>query len=114
MAVELSSNISWPLLSISAANNLGQVVDRDSLTSILQHLQRSTNPVVAVAVSSERPPDRGVQRTIASLVSSSEQPWLVLLQSQQDVPTSTRLEAWYRLAEACRVPADHVISMSVA
>ncbi|RKZ70023.1 MAG: hypothetical protein DRQ44_01915, partial [Gammaproteobacteria bacterium] len=114
VAVELSSNISWPLLSVGAGKDLGQVVDRDSLTSILQHLQRSTNPVVAVAVSSARPPDRGVQRTIASLVSSSEQPWLVLLQSDQHESTTTRLEAWYRLAEACRVPADHVISMSVA
>jgi len=114
VAVELSSNISWPLLSVRAGKDLGQVVDRDSLTSILQQLQRSTNPVVAVAVSSVRPPDRGVQRTIASLVSSSEQPWLVLLQSDQHESTTTRLEAWYRLAEACRVPADHVISMSVA
>ena len=115
VAVELGNNISWPPVSIDTGKNLGQVVDRDSLKSILQHLQRTAKPVVAVAVSSVRPPDRGVQRTIASLMSSSEQPWLVLLQSQPDEPVSTtRLAAWYRLAEACKVPADHVISMSVA
>ena len=115
VAVELGSNISWPPESIDTGKDLGQVVDRDSLTTILQHLQRTAKPVVAVAVSSVRPPDRGVQRTIASLMSSSEQPWLVLLQSQPDEPVSTtRLAAWYRLAEACKVPADHVISMSVA
>ena len=74
-----------------------------------------SSPVLAVAVSSARPPDRGIQRVISSLMANSSQPWLVLLQSHQDGPvSSTRLAAWYRLAEASKVPADHVISMSVA
>ena len=115
VAVELGVNMSWPPVSISAANNLGQVIDRESLESVQQYLQSKNSPVLAVAVSSARPPDRGVQRVITSLMSSSEQPWLVLLQSHEDEPvSSTRLEAWYRLAEASKVPADHVISMSVA
>ena len=115
VAVELGLNISWPPVSVHADNNLGQVNDRKSLESIQQHLQSKNSPVIAVAVSSARPPDRGVQRVIASLMSSSEQPWLVLLQSYEDEPvSSTRLAAWYRLAEASKVPADHVISMSVA
>ena len=114
VAVELGVNISWPPVSISAAKNLGQVIDRVSLESILQHLQSKKCPVVAVAVSSARPPDRGIQRVITSLMSSSDQRWLVLLQSHHDEPvSSTRLEAWYRLAEASKVHADHVISMSV-
>jgi len=115
VAVELDENISWPPVSISADKNLGQVVDRDSLASILQQLQRNPSPVLAVAVSSARLPDRGVQRTISSLVSSSEQPWLVLLQrhDKESIP-GARLAAWYRLAEACKVSADHVISMSLA
>lgn len=114
VAVELGVNISWPPVSISAAKNLGQVVDRVSLESILQQLQSKNHPVVAVAVSSARPPDRGVQRVITSLMSSSDQRWLVLLQGHEDEPVSgARLEAWYRLAEASKVPADHVISMSV-
>ena len=115
VAVELGVNIPWPPLSVSAANDLGEVVDRVSLESVLQQLQSASSPVVAVAVSSARPPDRGVQRVIASLMSNSNQPWLVLLQSHEDEPvSSTRLAAWYRLAEASKVPADHVISMSVA
>ena len=114
VAVELGVNMSWPPVSISAANNLGQVIDRESLESIEQYLQSKNSPVLAVAVSSARPPDRGVQRVITSLMSSSEQRWLVLLQSHQDeTVSSTRLAAWYRLAEASEVPADHVISMSV-
>ncbi len=115
VAVELGDNISWPPGSIATAKNLGQVVDRDSLALILQQLQRVVSPVIAVAVSPARPPDRGVQRVIDNLLSSSGQPWLVLLQSHQDESvSSTRLAAWYQLAEACKVPADHVISMSMA
>ncbi|MFV9616827.1 MAG: DUF2868 domain-containing protein [Gammaproteobacteria bacterium] len=115
VAVELGVNINWPPLSVSAANDLGEVIDRQSLDAIQQQLQSKNGPVVAVAVSSVRAPDRGVQRVITSLMSSSEQRWLVLLQSHEHEPvSSTRLAAWYRLAEASKVPADHVISMSVA
>jgi hypothetical protein len=115
VAVELGDNISWPPTSINVANDLGQVVNRESLALIQQRLQGNVHPVVAVAVSSVRPPDRGVQRTIASLMSNSSQRWLVLLQEHQDEPvSSTRLAAWYRLAESCKVPADHVITMSLA
>ncbi len=115
VAVELGDDMSWPLASIDASNDLGQVVDRASLGSILQRLQDNQCPVIAVVVSSVRAPDRGVQRTIASLMSGGEQRWLVLLQKQEDESiTNTRLSAWYRLAEACDVPADHVISLSQA
>ncbi len=114
VAVELGDNIRWPPASIDEANDLGQVVNRESLALIQQRLQANEQPVVAVAVSSARSPDRGVQRTIASLMSSSSQRWLVLLQDHEDESVSrTRLEAWYRLADTCKVPADHVISMSL-
>jgi hypothetical protein len=113
VAVELGDNIRWPPASIDEANDLGQVVNRESLALILQRLQANEHPIVAVAVSSARSPDRGVQRTIASLMSSSSQRWLVLLQDHGDKSvSSTRLAAWYRLADTCKVPADHVISMS--
>ena len=112
VAVELGSNMNWPPTSIDIANDLGQVINRESLTLILQRLQDNKHPVVAVAVSSARSPDRGVQRTIASLMSSSTQRWLVLLKEHEDEPVSSaRLAAWYRLADACNVPADHVITM---
>ena len=112
VAVELGDNMSWPPTSINMANDLGQVINRESLTLIQQRLLDNKHPVIAVAVSSARSPDRGVQRTIASLMSSSAQRWLVLLKEHEDEPvSSSRLAAWYRLAEACDVPADHVITM---
>jgi hypothetical protein len=113
IAVELDDNITWPPASITDGDDLGQVTDRESLARILQRLQSNQCPVVAVVVSSARAPDRGIQRTITSLMSNCVQRWLVLLQIQDHEPISTkRLAAWYRLAEACQVPADHVISMS--
>ena len=114
VAVELSESISWPPASINATNDLGQAIDRESLAHILQRLQRNKYPIVAVAVSSARAPDRGIQRTIASLMSNNEERWLVLLKEHKDeAVSSTRLKAWYRLADTCNVPADHVITMSL-
>lgn len=113
IAVELDESLSWPPVSLTAGDDLGQVTDRASLARILQTLQNNECPAVAVAVSSARAPDRGIQRTIASLMADCAQPWLVLLQSDDHGPISEkRLAAWYRLAEACKIPADHVIRMS--
>lgn len=112
VAVELGDNMHWPPASINKVSDLGQVVDRASLELVLQRLQGNKHPIVAVAVSSARSPDRGVQRTITGLMSNSAQRWLVLLKEHTDEPvSSTRLAAWYRLAETCNVPADHVITM---
>ena len=113
-AVELGDAIAWPPPSIPADHDLGQVLDRASLAQVMQHLQNHQCPVIAVAVSAARYPDRGVQRAVASLMSNCAQRWLVLLQQVDDEPVSdNRLAAWYRLAEACQVPADNVISLSL-
>lgn len=113
VAVELDDSIGWPPVSISRDKDLGRVNDSESLKRTLHRIQLNNTPVIAVAISSTRAPDRGVQRTISSLMANSEQRWLVLLQQPAQAPVSaTRLAAWYRLAETCQVPADHVISMS--
>ena len=115
IAVELGDDIVWPLPSVGLSSDLGQVIDRESLATITQRLREKRYPAIAIAVSSARPPDRGVQRSIASLVSGSEQRWLVLLQKYQDeAVTEKRLANWYRLADACGIPADHVISLSLS
>ncbi len=115
VAVELGTNLNWSPESVTTDKNLGEVIDRASLSRVLQHLQQNKCSVIAVAVDASRPPDRGMQRTISRLMSASEQCWLVLLQSQlEHTITENRLSAWYRLAESCEVPADHVISMVMA
>ncbi len=115
VSVELGDNITWPMAAVSAENDLGQIIDRESLARVLQRLRANEHSVIAIAVSAARPPDRGVQRTVTNLISNSAQSWLVLLHAQdQDSLPATRMAAWYRLAKACNVPADQVISMSVA
>jgi hypothetical protein len=114
VAVELGNNFSWPITSIKAEDSLGQVIDRKSLATTLQLLQMGESKNLAVSVDAARSPDRGVQRTITSLMSTCSQRWLVLLHSAgEQAVSSKRLAAWYRLAEACEIPADHVISMTV-
>lgn len=113
-AIELGDNISWPISSITAPNNFGHVTDRESLASTLQCLQTSRCQVLAVAVAAARSPDRGIQRSITSLGSNCSERWLVLLQLPDETTVSSkRLAACYRLAQACHIPADHVISLSV-
>jgi hypothetical protein len=114
VAVELGNKFSWPISSITALDNLGQVIDRESLASTLQRLQTRGPQVLAVAVAAARSPDRGVQRTITNLMSNCSQHWLVLLQLPDEAAVSSkRLSAWYKLAQACNIPADHVICLSV-
>jgi hypothetical protein len=114
VAVELGDNFSWPVSSITALNNLGHVIDRESLASTLKRLQTSQCQVLAVAVSAVRSPDRGIQRSITGLASNCSQRWLVLLQLPDEATVSSkRLAAWYRLAQASHIPADHVICLSV-
>jgi hypothetical protein len=112
VGVELGDGIDWPPSSIDAASVLGQVVDRESLARVQQQLQDRAVGTLAAAVDAGRSPDRGVQRTINDLLSQSAERWLVLLMQDDAAPVSkARLAAWYRLAEACQVPADHVISL---
>jgi hypothetical protein len=115
VAVELGSDMNWPPTSIDVSHDLGQVTDRESLALILNRLQADRYPIVAVAVSPGRSPDRGIQRTVTSLLSNSSQRWLVLLSARQgEAVSDTILAAWYRLADACDIPADHVVSLSPA
>jgi hypothetical protein len=113
-AVELGDKFSWPISLVNALNNIGQVIDRESLKSTLQCLQTSQCQVLAVAVAAARTPDRGIQRSITSLTLHCSQRWLVLLQlSDEKRISSKRATAWYQLAKACNIPADHVICLSV-
>lgn len=42
--------------------------------------------------------------------SSNTKPWLILLSKPSAPVTSAREFAWFRLAEACGIPAEHVIT----
>lgn len=110
VAVELGDQVTWPLASIAVQNNLGQVVDRTSLDSIVQCVQDSPGQIIAIAVTAGRPPDRGLKRTVSSLCAVASGAWLVLIEpGGGESITEARLTAWYRLAQECSVPAENVI-----
>ena len=117
VAVEIDAATQWPPQSVLPENDLGQVHDRESLEAILETLKNSDARATVVAVTATRAPDRGVQRTISNVLSSEllgyeAQVWLVLLnRSELGSLTEARLAAWYRVAEACKVPADQVVLM---
>ena len=114
VAVELGSHPGWPVASIGAEENLGQVLDRQSLASISQQIKQQSIKGLAVVVDASRLPDRGIQRTISTLLSGISERWLVLLQlSDQQQLLSRRQGDWYQLAQACDIPAEHVVNLSV-
>ena len=86
------------------------MVDRGSQERILQRLLDSPGQDIAIAVSAGRPPDRGLKRTVSELKAAASAVWLVLIEKSGSIPTTdTRLTAWYRLAQECKVPAQNVI-----
>ena len=110
IAVELGDDVTWPLATLTTHQDLGSMVDRVSQERILQRLLDSPGQDIAIAVSAGRPPDRGLKRTVSELKAAASAVWLVLIEKSGRVPTSdTRLTAWYRLAQECKVPAQNVI-----
>lgn len=113
VAIELDDDIGWPLASMSADKNLGQITDRASLERALQQVQASADSEIAIAVLGSRAPDRGIKRTVSALREAAASTWLVLIdKAEGDVISQARLTAWYRLAQECQVPAENVVTTS--
>ena len=105
--IELSSQITWPQFVTTHRN----IIDQESFTQAVQLIKKKNKPAL-IGVALHRLPDRGVQRMIGELTASTTQPcWLILLQqkSARAIPDSREL-AWFRLAETCNIPAEHVIT----
>ena len=113
VAVEIGGDVNWPASFVGHNDDLGQVVDRESLARIQQQIKAAQYPEIAIAVRSIRTPDRGIRRAITEVLSVSTQRWLVLLSHKGETVSNSRLTAWYRLAEGCGIPADHVVNMNV-
>lgn len=104
--IELDSATHWPESVICRLN----IIDQDSHDEAIA-LIKNLNAPLLLGVAAHRLPDRGVQRLIKELVdSSSGKPWLILLSKPSAPVTNAREFAWFRLAEACGIPAEHVIT----
>lgn len=104
--VELDQATNWPESVICRLN----IIDQDSHDEAIALIKNLNGPLL-LGVAAHRLPDRGVQRLIKELVDSSNgKTWLILL-SKPSVPVANAREfAWFRLAEACGIPAEHVIT----
>ena len=104
--IELDAATRWPESVICRLN----IIDQDSHDAAIALIKNLNSPLL-LGVAAHRLPDRGVQRLIKELVdSSSGKPWLILLSKPSAPVASAREFAWFRLAEACGIPAEHVIT----
>lgn len=104
--IELDVATHWPE-SVTCRLN---IVDQNSHDEAIALIKNLGGPLL-LGVAAHRLPDRGVQRLIKELVdSSNEKPWLILLSKPSAPVGSAREFAWFRLAEACGIPAEHVIT----
>ncbi len=104
--IELDQATRWPE-SVTCRLN---IIDQDSHDEAIALIKNLNGPLL-LGVAAHRLPDRGVQRLIKELVDSSNgKPWLILLSKPSAPVTNAREFAWFRLAEACGIPAEHVIT----
>ncbi len=107
IGIELDDHIVWPEGVICGQN----VIDQATFSQVFDKLKKAKGPLL-IGVAAHRLPDRGVQRMIKELVAVASGPvWLMLLHSNIMVPVAeSRKLAWFRLAQACAIPAEHVIT----
>lgn len=104
--IELDEATHWPE-SVTCRLN---IIDQESHDQAMALIKNLNNPLL-LGVAAHRLPDRGVQRLIKELVDGCPaRPWLILLSKPSAPVTSAREFAWFRLAEACGIPAEHVIT----
>lgn len=107
IGIELDDQTIWP----DSVTCHGNVIDQSSHAEAIKTVKNINGPLL-IGVAAHRLPDRGVQRTIKELIENTKkEPWLVLLYRQTATPVSdSRKIAWFRLAEVCGIPAEHVIT----
>lgn len=104
--IELDQATHWPE-SVTCRLN---IVDQHSHDEAITLIKNIKSPLL-LGVAAHRLPDRGVQRLIKELIDNTpEKPWLILLSKPSTPVASAREFAWFRLAEACGIPAEHVIT----
>lgn len=107
IGIELDDHIIWP----NGMNCSKNVIDQASFSEAAKAIKKADSTLL-VGVAAHRLPDRGVQRTIKELIAhSSGEVWLILLRSRAAIPVAdTRKLAWFRMAEACAISAERVIT----
>ncbi len=107
IGIELDEHAVWPKEMVCKEN----ITDRATFTRVSNKIRKFDGELL-IGVAAHRLPDRGVQRMIGELAALvSGHVWLVLLHNSKAIPvTESRKLAWFRLAQACAIPAEHVIT----
>lgn len=107
IGIELDKHIVWP----DSVTLRGNIISQQSQDEAIKAVKKINSPLL-IGVAVHRLPDRGIQRMIKELVvNSTGKPWLILLHRQSATPVdNARKLAWFRLAEACGISAEHVIT----
>ena len=107
LGVELDDKIDWPDSVTCRLNIIDQQTQEEAI-----ELVKKLDGALLIGVAAYRLPDRGVQRIIKDILAATKcRPWLLLLNKNPAAPVSNSRElAWFRLAEACGIPAEHVIT----
>jgi hypothetical protein len=108
IGIELDEQIIWPDSTVCHGN----IIDRASFAEALKTMKKFGGPSFLIGVDVSRLPDRGVQRMVKELIASThKEPWLILLHKPSSPPVANaRKLAWFRLAEASNISAEHVIT----
>ena len=107
LGIELDDQILWPE-SVSSQLN---IIDMQSMEEAAEWVKNLKGSLI-IGIAAYRLPDRGIQRMIRDLVHATQcTPWLLLLNKNPAVPVNESRElAWFRLAEICEIPAEHVVT----
>ncbi len=107
IGIELDRHMVWP----DSVTVCGNIINQQSHDDAIKAVKKIKTPLL-IGVAIHRLPDRGVQRIVKELVEvSTGKPRLILLHKQSATSVdNTRKLAWFRLAEACGISAEHVIT----
>ena len=107
IGIELDKQMVWP----DSVTVCGNIINQKSHDDAIKAVKKIKTPLL-IGVAMHRLPDRGVQRMVKELVEiSTGKPRLILLHKQSATPVdNARKLAWFRLAEACGISAEHVIT----
>ncbi|SEQ85178.1 Protein of unknown function [Nitrosomonas sp. Nm51] len=107
VGIELDDSVIWPG-SVTCRLN---IIDQQTHADAVKLVSSLSGPLL-IGVAAYRLPDRGIQRIVKDLLAASRcNPWLVLLNKNPVVSVAdNREQAWFRLAQACKIPAEQIIT----
>ncbi len=112
IGLELPEDV-WPI-SKASKQNLGHITDRESLERCIT-MVNSNNSIqhLAIAVSAQRVPDRGIVRILNQLASTSEATWLALIWPLKSEGCSTKkelhLDTWQRAVNNSQLSLKNIV-----